>query len=350
MQIQDSVSTRQTFFEGTPSIGDFFSLDLWLPPQESTTAHQIDGIFAFILIMSTILTLIVTAAMVYFIYKYRRRSNADRAVDVKESKLLELSWVVIPTLLVLVVFFWGFTAYVSTSIPPPGSYTINVTGQKWLWTFEYPNGHQTSKEIVVPVGTPIRLEMTSTDVLHSFYVPEFRIKHDVVPNRYSYVWFEAKEQGTYQVVCTEYCGTQHSNMGALIKVVSYDEFSEWMRNPPDVDGPRNVLGAQLYEQKACNSCHSIDGSPGVGPSWLGIWGTNHGGVTVDSAYVHQSIVEPGAFIVPGFQNQMPSYQGQLTDDQIDYIIAYIKDINGAADPEDLAIPGEEGAEADGAGE
>ena len=356
MQIQDTVSTRQEFFTGENG--------LWLPPQESTTAHEIDSLFNFILYSSVILTLIVTVAMVYFVWKYRRKSHADRAVDVKESKALELSWIVIPTLLVLVVFFWGFRAYVGTSIPPADAYEINVKGQKWFWTFQYPNGVNTQDEIIVPVGTPIKLQMTSQDVLHSFYVPEFRIKHDVIPNRYSYVWFEAPEEGTYQVLCTEYCGQAHSNMGALVKVVSQGEFNEWIKTG-GVTGPAEDqslvdYGRELYESKKCNTCHSIDGSDGTGPSWAGIWGETRPfddgtAAVADSAYIVESILYPGNKIVQGYLNQMPSYQGQLSDIELSGLIAFIKDLNGAAEPAELAVPyvpaasGEEGAD-DGAPE
>ena len=318
-------------------------------PQESTTAHYIDSLFNFILYTSTILTLIVAAAMVYFVWKYRRKAASDRAVDVHESKVLELSWIIIPTLLVITVFFWGFRSYVGTSIPPVDAYQINVKGQKWLWTFEYPNGIQTSKEIVVPVNTPIQLQMTSQDVLHSFFVPEFRIKHDVLPNRYSYVWFEAPEVGTYQVVCTEYCGTNHSNMGALIKVVGRQAFNEWIASGGGQGrGDKSLAeyGASLYESQGCNACHSLDGSDGTGPSWLGHWGTTRAfsdgtSAPMDAAYITESILYPGNEVVQGFQNQMPSYQGKLDEGQISGIIAFIRDLNGAATPEDLAKPGEE---------
>ena len=346
MQIQDTVATRQEFFTGENG--------LWLPPQESTTAHQIDSLFNFILYTSTILTLIVAAAMVYFVWKYRRKTTADRAVDVKESKFLELVWVIVPTLLVVAVFFWGFTSYVGTSIPPANAYEINVKGQKWSWSFEYNNGIQTTGEIVVPVNTPIKLQMTSQDVLHSFYVPEFRIKHDVIPNRYSYVWFEAKEEGTYQVLCTEYCGTAHSDMGALIKVVGRQEFNDWVASGGGAGQGDNSLveyGAQLYEKQQCSTCHSIDGSAGTGPSWQGIWGNTHQftdgtSAVVDDAYIIESILYPGNKIVAGYQNQMPAYQGRLDDGQLKGIIAYIKDLSGAASPEELLKPSEGGISVD----
>ena len=327
--------TRQSFFTEGGS--------LWLPPQRSTTAHEIDALFYFILYASIILTLIVAAAMVYFVWKYRRRSHADRPRDVIESKWLELSWVTIPTLLVLVVFFWGFRAYVGTAIPPSDAITINVKAQKWAWAFEYANGTNVPGEIWVPVNTPIRLEMTSQDVLHSFYVPEFRIKHDVLPNRYAYVWFEAPREGTYQVLCTEYCGTSHSNMGAKIHVVSRGEYYEILRNGPPGMGPMApaALGASVYTRYNCNTCHSIDGSEKVGPSWLGIWGEPVPGSeqgVVNEAYIVESILYPQAYIVPGYENaNMPSYDGQLDETQIAGVAAYIRLLSGAATAADTTL-------------
>ena len=327
--------TRQSFFTEGGS--------LWLPPQESTTAHEIDALFYFILYSSLILTLIVAAAMVWFIWKYRRRSHTDRPRYVEESKWLELSWVTIPTLLVLVVFFWGFRAYVGTAIPPSDAITINVKAQKWAWSFEYQNGVQGFSEIWVPVNTPVRLEMTSQDVLHSFYVPEFRIKHDVIPNRYTYVWFEAPREGTYQVLCTEYCGQAHSNMGAKIHVVSRGEYYKILREgPPDAGPvPPATLGERLYTARNCNTCHSIDGSKKVGPSWLGLWGAARPGSeqgVADEAYIHQSILYPQAYITPGYEGvNMPSYDGALNESQLEGITAYIRLINGAATAADTTL-------------
>ncbi len=327
--------TRQSFFTEGGS--------LWLPPQQSTTAHEIDALFYFILYTSIFLTLLVSAAMIYFVWKYRRRSHADRPRDVIESKWLELSWITIPTLLVLVVFFWGFRAYVGTAIPPSDAITINVKAQKWAWAFEYANGTNVPGEIWVPVNTPVRLEMTSQDVLHSFYVPEFRIKHDVLPNRYTYVWFEAPREGTYQVLCTEYCGTSHSDMGARIHVVSRGEYYEILRNGPPGMGPMApaALGESVYTRYNCNTCHSIDGSEKVGPTWLNIWGQPRPGSeegVVDEEYVHQSILYPQAYIVPGYENaNMPSYDGQLDETQLAGVAAFIRQLSGAATAADTTL-------------
>jgi cytochrome c oxidase subunit 2 len=249
---------------------------------------------------------------------------------------------VIPTLLVMVVFFWGFRAYVATSIPPTDAYPIAVQGQKWFWTFEHPSGLITQSELVVPVGQPVRLTMTSQDVLHSFFVPEFRIKYDVVPNRLTTIWFEAPREGIYQVVCTEYCGKDHSNMGAHIRVVNRAEFAEYLRTGggQDLNLPPAELGEQLYTSRACNACHTVDGSAGTGPTWLGLWGQPRPGSaqgTVNDEYVHRSILAPGEYLSPGFQNVMPSFEGLLDSTQVNALAAYIRHINGAATPADTTL-------------
>ena len=343
---------RQEFWTGDNGV--------WLPPQSSTTAPEIDTLFHFIIWASTILTVIVAAAMVYFVWTYRRKSHADRPVTVHESKWLEVSWIVLPTILVLIVFFWGFRAYVGTAIPPTDAYEINVKGQKWFWTFEYDNGAVLQNAVVVPVGQPVKFSMTSQDVLHSFYVPEFRIKHDVLPNRFSYVWFEAPREGTYQVLCTEYCGTDHSAMGAKVHVVSWSDFYAFQRGEdigiPGIsvneDVPLADLGEQIYSSKNCNTCHSIDGSAATGPTWQGLWMAQRPGSSqgvANEAYLYESIVAPQNYIVPGYENvNMPSYDGLLNDRQIAGVNAYIRKINGAATAADTVFTPEGEAPPEGA--
>lgn len=324
---------------------------LWLPPQSSTTAHVIDSAFYFILWSSTILTVGVAIAIVVLAWKYKRKSHAEHPQPVHESKLLEISWSVIPSILVMIVFFWGFRAYVDTSLAPADAYEIRVEGQKWFWTFEYPNGLVTQSEIVVPAGQPIKLVMSSRDVLHSFFVPAFRIKNDVIPNRYQYVWFNAPEEGVYEVVCTEYCGTGHSNMSARIRVVDRGAFYEFLASGGGggEDLPPAEWGEQLYTSRNCNTCHTVDGSNSTGPTWLGAWGQTRtfadgSSAVMDENYLRESVMNPGAQIVQGFQPQMPSYEGLLNDRDILAIAAYMRVVDGVATAADtsVAVP-EEGA-------
>lgn len=324
----------------------------WFPPQSSTTAAEVDAIFYFILWTSFVIFAGVGFFIVYYAWKYRRRSHADRPVHVEPSVALELSWIIIPTLLVLVVFWWGMKVFINVSVAPPGAYEIQVTGKKWLWEFEYPNGNTSVGDLYVPVNEPVRLVMTSTDVIHSFFVPAFRVKHDVVPNRYTTVWFEATEPGEYQVLCAEYCGTSHSEMYAKVIAVERGEFNEWLRSGGGGDDmPLPELGEQLYNQQACFTCHSTDGSPKVGPTWLGIWGehttlADGSTVLVDENYLVESIVDPNAKIVQGYQPVMPPYPN-LTERQLAALVAYIKQINGAWTEADAAAA-EAGADTTGA--
>jgi cytochrome c oxidase subunit 2 len=305
---------------------------LWLPEQASTLAPEIDALFYFVMWTSVVLFVGVIGAMLYFAYKYRRRDPAERPELVEESKLVEISWIVIPTILVLIVFNWGFKTYVKMGVAPPDAYEVTVRAQQFYWEFEYPNGLVKNNQLHVPVGRPVKLKMSSTDVLHSFFVPAFRVKHDVLPNRYTSVWFEATETGTYQVFCTEYCGTQHSGMLAEVVVQTQDEFQSWLESGggsyEDLSLPE--LGKVLYTDQQCQQCHSLDGSPKAGPTWEGLYGTkNHrmtdgSTVTVDENYLREAIVEPGAKIVEGYGNVMPASYSSLSERQVSALIEFMK--------------------------
>ena len=302
----------------------------WLPESASTLAPTIDSLFYFVTWVSAVLFAGVVAGIIFFAYKYRRRHHREEMQLVEESKLLEASWIIIPTILVLTVFVWAFQAFIKIGVAPPDSYQVRVQAQMWNWRFEYPDG-TTSTELYVPMNRPIKLLMSSTDVIHSFYVPAFRVKHDVLPNRYTSVWFEATKPGTYDVFCTEYCGTNHSEMLAEVHAVSQGEFNEWLESAgvPEDASPAE-RGAILYEQQGCQTCHSIDGSPSVGPTFQGLFGSTEqlaDGTTVqvDENYLRQSILEPGAQIVQGFQNIMPDSYSGLSEEQVSALIAFIEE-------------------------
>jgi cytochrome c oxidase subunit 2 len=307
---------------------------IWLPPAGSTTAGEVDPIFHFILYTSIILFVIVVGLLVYFSWRFRRRGKPGLISAPTHNTTLEIIWTGIPIVLVLVVFVWGLRLYIQEHVAPANSIEIKVTGQQWFWSFEYPSGTTSMNELVVPLGRPIKLLMSSKDVIHGFYVPDFRIKQDVLPNRYTVAWFQATEMGEHNLFCTTFCGTGHSQMLAKVKVVSDKEYDDFLQSSssglPSGMTPEEY-GEQLYKTKACVTCHSIDGSTGVGPSWKGIWGkmelmSDGKRVLVDENYVRESILEPRAKIVNGFQPVMPTYQGILKDQQIDAIIAYIKSL------------------------
>ncbi len=301
----------------------------WLPEQASTLAPGIDSLFYFVLWTSVILFVLVVAGMVYFAIRYRRTHAGERPEPIRESKLLEVSWIVIPTILVLLVFNWGFKAFIEAGVAPPNSYEITVRGGQWNWEFQYPNG-VTSNELHVPVDRPVRLTMSSRDVIHSLFIPAFRVKHDVLPNRYTSLWFEATRQDTFDIFCTEYCGTQHSAMDALVVVQSQGAFDDWLASGGGLeDLPPVELGAALYEQQGCAACHSLDGSQMTGPTFQNLAGStaelsDGSTVEVDANYLRSSILEPGAQIVAGYQNLMPSQYSDLSEEQLTGLIAFIQ--------------------------
>jgi len=307
-----------------------------LPPAKSTLAHQTDALFWFVHISSLVLTIGLISVLVYFVYKYRRKSDDEVTPVITHNNKLEVTWSVIPLILVLVVFGWGYKVYMEQEVIPDDAYEVNVTAQKWMWQFKYKNGAQTNGELHVPADRPIKLVMSSKDVIHSFYVPDYRIKQDVVPGRYTELWFNAPEPGESIVFCTEYCGDGHSNMMAKVIVHKQGEFDDWLAENAGGSGgskPSDLApaewGKQLAQNNACMTCHSTDGSKMTGPTWKGLFGheaklKDGSTVEADENYIRESILQPQAKIVEGFQPVMPSFQGQLNDDQINAIIEYIK--------------------------
>jgi cytochrome c oxidase subunit 2 len=312
---------------------------VWLPTDASTLAPEYDSLFYFVLWTSVVIFVGVMAAMGWFMYKYRRQSPDERPELVEENKLIEISWVIIPTILVLIVFTWGFRAFIKFGVAPPNAYEITVRAQQWSWLFTYPNGVQ-SANLHVPADRPVRLRMSSTDVIHSFAVPEFRVKQDVLPNRYSYLWFEPTKTGTFDIFCTEYCGTQHSGMLAEVVVQSQAEFEQWLEEagtPEDMPLPQ--LGERLYTQQGCQACHSVDGSQMVGPTFQNLYGTERQftdgtSAVADDNYLRQSILNPGEKIVEGYQNVMPASYGTLSDQQLSALVAYIESLSEEAAAEE----------------
>jgi len=307
--------------------------NVWLPEGASTIAPYVDGPFWFVFWVSLAFFIIIMATLTVFLVKYRKSSSNPKATKhITHNIKLEIIWAGIPLLFLLGFFTWGFIGYLKMSVAPANAIEVRVTAQKWFWQFEYPElGSPVIGELTVPVNTPVKLIMASTDVLHSFYVPHFRVKKDVIPNRYSTLWFEAERTGIFQIFCTEYCGDGHSDMLGVVRVVSESEYENWLTeaNMIDTTLPPAQIGELVYNKKACFTCHSIDGSVKTGPTWQGLWNTTRNftdGTTavVDDNYIRSSIVNPGKQIVAGYQNVMPTYQGILSEREITGIIEYIK--------------------------
>lgn len=304
----------------------------WMPPQVSTFAANVDWLFMVILGISIFFFVLIVALMIVFVIRYRHREGHVAEASPTHNLPLEVVWTAIPVAVVMVIFYLGFTSYLDMATPPANAYEVRVEGQKWKWTFTYPNGY-VDENLHVPVDRPIRLVMSSADVIHSLYVPAFRIKRDVVPGRYSKEWFQATTPGEYDVFCAEYCGTGHSDMLAHVIVHPPGEFEQWLEKASNfLDTMTPVeAGRKLYQVRGCQQCHSVDGTAKVGPSFKGIFGepqalSNGSKVTVDENYIRESILEPQAKVVAGFEPVMPTYQGRLKDPEIDALIQYIKSL------------------------
>lgn len=312
--------------------------NFFLPPAKSTMAHEVDALFWFVHISSLVLTIGILIAIAYFIYKFRRKSENDVTPVITHNNKLEVTWSVIPLVLCLIIFGWGYQTYVNMITSPDDAYEVNVSAQKWLWNFTYENGARSTGELHVPAGRPIKLIMSSNDVIHSFFVPDYRIKQDVVPGRYTETWFQVPEPGESIIFCTEYCGTGHSDMYGKVVVHEQQDFENWLaNNAGGASKPEDLApaewGQQLAQQNACQTCHSPDGADLTGPTWQGTFGAQHtmadgSSVEVDENYLRESILDPNAKIREGYQEGlMPTYQGVLNDEQINAIIEYIKTLN-----------------------
>lgn len=309
--------------------GTFF-----LPPSGSTFAPEVDALLAFLFYVSLFFMVVIFSAIIFFLIKYRRRADKPEiGTGPAYSTPFEILWTAVPLVLVLIIFVWGFRVYMRMSVVPKDAMEIKVTGQKWFWSFAYPEGATSVNELVVPVDKPIKLLMSSKDVIHSFYVPGFRIKRDVLPNRYTIAWFQATHEGHYDFFCAEYCGSKHSEMIGTVRVVNEREYKDWLESSAKAGEGLSPaeFGARLYASKRCVGCHSIDGTPGNGPSFLGVYGhevtlSDGGKQTADENYLRQSILDPTAKVVAGYQPIMPTYQALLKDNEIDALIAYIKSL------------------------
>lgn len=307
----------------------------WLPEQAAEAAPMVDNLFYYIYYVSVFFFLLIIVLMTIFIFLYRKPLGGKAEGKTTHNTVLEILWSGIPLALCIVMFYYGFIGYLDLNTPMGNSYEIKVNAKTWVWNFTYPNGYDDSV-LHVPSDRPTKLVMTSSDVIHSFFVPVFRVKRDVVPGRYNYVWFQPTRKGTFDVLCTEYCGKGHSEMITKVVVENPDDFQSYLASlaKPNLAIPQAERGKILWQKKGCYQCHSLDGAPNTGPSWKDMFGlTNHemnGGqkLTVDENYVRESILNPTFRIVKGYEGRnMPSYQGQITDWQIDDLLAFMKTLS-----------------------
>ncbi len=295
----------------------------------SNFVEGVDLSFIIILGISVFFLVGITAAMIYFVIRYRRKKH-PKAEQIEGNNTLEIIWTIVPTILVLIMFYYGWIGYRPMRIVPADAIPLKAYGQMWSWMFEYPNGKK-SAELVVPIDKPVKLDLISRDVLHSLYIPAFRIKEDVVPGKDNYMWFTAQQLGEYDLFCTEYCGERHSYMLSKVRVLPLAEYEAWLaQSDIPADEPP---GLTILKQNACLTCHSQDGSRIIGPTFKGIYGKQEivlidgveKEITIDDAYLVRSIYEPNAEVVKGYnQGLMISYKNTLSDEDVAKIIDYLK--------------------------
>jgi cytochrome c oxidase subunit 2 len=293
-------------------------------------AGRVDALFYFLLGVAAFFVSLIFFLVVFFAVKYRRRSEDERPKPILGHLGLEIFWTVVPLALTMVMFVWGAMLFFDTYDPPRNAVEINVVAKQWMWKVQHPEGQREINELHVPVGQPVKLMMTSEDVIHDFFVPAFRVKTDVLPGRYMTVWFQASKVGVFRLFCAEYCGTQHSGMLGRILVLAPREYQNWLGGGPS-GVTRAEAGAKLFQSLGCVTCHA-ESKTSRGPSLAGLPGKQvrlQDGKTIiaDETYIRESVINPQAKIVAGFQPIMPTFKGLITEEGISQIISYLKSID-----------------------
>lgn len=300
------------------------------PEQASTFAWQVDALFVYILAITIVFGVGTVIFLFYFALRYRETEKFASPPEIHGSTVLEITWSVIPLILAMTIFVFGTIVFYNLYRPPTDTMDIYVVGKQWMWKFQHQTGQREINELHIPVGRKVKLTMTTEDVLHDVYIPDFRTKADVVPGRYTYIWFEATKPGKYHLYCAEYCGLNHSGMGGWVYVMEQRDFDNWLSGNPSGLTPVEA-GKDLFQNKlGCVSCHQ-DNNQGRGPKMTGVFGSDVTLMTgdkikADETYVRDSIVNPTKNIVQGYQPIMPTFKGQVTEEQMNWLVAYIKSL------------------------
>jgi len=302
----------------------------FFPTQGSTHAASVDALYLFFIAVTAFFSVLVATLVVVFAVRFRRRDPAEVGAPIHGSLVLELTWTFIPLCIAMVMFVWGASLYFQITTPPSNAMEIYVVGKRWMWKAQHVSGQREINELHVPVGQPVKLIIGSEDVLHAYWVPAFRMKMDAVPGRTTTMWFEASQPGTYQLFCAEYCGMSHSRMIGTVTAMDPGAFQTWLAGGK-ATGSMADLGAKVFQELGCSTCH-IDSAQGRGPSLWGVFGSQvtiatGEKVTVDEAYIRESILTPTAKIVNGYPPLMPTFQGVVSEEQIAQLTAYIKSLN-----------------------
>jgi cytochrome c oxidase subunit 2 len=307
------------------------------PEQASNFAPHVDNLMLFITLICLFFAVAVTVAIIIFFFKYHRKKPDDVGVPIHGNMILEAAWMIVPLILAMAMFGWGAVVYVDYRRAPQDTLDIYVIGKQWMWKAQQPNGLKEINELHVPVGKDVRLILASEDVIHDFYVPAFRVKMDVVPGHYNTMWFRPTKAGRYHFFCSQYCGTNHAIMGGWVTVMEPSEYAAWLSGTSGSGGNPVVAGEKLFTEKACATCH-VGAGVGRAPSLNGVYGAkvllaDGSTVIADEAYIRESILQPNAKIVAGYQPVMPTFQGQVTEEQILALTAYIKSLQSQPVPE-----------------
>jgi cytochrome c oxidase subunit 2 len=314
------------------------------PEAASTMASRVDALYFFLVGISAFMSLLIAFLVVYYAIRFHRREPDQVGSRIQGGLLLEIAWSVIPLIVVLVIFVWGASIFVAMARPPAETHNIYVVGKQWMWKFQHLNGAREINELHVPVGRPVKLIMTSEDVIHDLFVPAFRTKADVLPGRYTHMWFEASKAGEYHLFCAEYCGTRHYGMIGRVVVMEPSDFQTWLSSG-QAEGSLASAGGKLFADLACNTCHRPD-VQGRGPALENLFGRTvalEGGARqiVDEAYIRESIVNPNGKVSAGFQPTMPTYQGLVSEQGLLELIEYVKSL-GTQAQSPAARPGGDG--------
>lgn len=311
-----------------------------MPEQASSIAAEVDMLYGFLVLISAFFSVLIAALIIFFAIKYRHGSRANRVAGKGHFLAMEIAWILVPLALSMVLFFWGAKLYFIQVRPPAGAMEISCVGKQWMWKFQHPEGNTEINDLHVPLGQAVKLNMISEDVIHSMYVPAFRIKHDVLPGRYSSVWFKATKLGEYHLFCAEYCGAKHSEMKGRVIVMEPAQYQAWLAGESAAETAQQS-GHKLFEQLRCGTCHQGGRVGSRGPGLEGLFGSKvalQGGGTVvaDEAYLRESILRPAAKVVAGYQPIMPSFEGQIGEEGLLQLIAEIKSLTrpspAAAEP------------------
>lgn len=314
----------------------------FIPESASTVSGKVDALYFYLSGVTVFFTLLISGVLIFFVIKYRRRTPYEIPRPIAGSHKLETIWSVIPFIIAMSMFAWSAQIYFQNSRPPKNANEIYLVGKQWMWKIQHSTGQREINELHVPVGRKIKLIMTSEDTIHDFFIPAFRIKADVLPGRYTTQWFEATKPGTYHLFCAEYCGMNHSGMIGSVIVMQPPEFDNWLSGNSSQQAPA-VAGQQLFQSLGCVSCHGANGEGGRGPSLAGLFGrrvflTNNQTLTADESYLRESIENPQAKVVSGFGPIMPTFQGQVSPEQLIQIISFIKSLQVASSQPSGAVP------------